>query len=57
MNEACIYILRRQVEELRSLAEQLNDNVLFDAVQKLEEVLIRIEIVLSNGVDYAQNKI
>lgn len=49
MNEICINVLRAKLEEIRELSEQINNELLSDAVQKLEEALISAEKTLAGG--------
>ena len=43
MKEICIDILWTKLKEIRELSDQINNELLLEAVQKLEEVLISEE--------------
>lgn len=47
MNEIGINILRAKLKEVRELSEQINNELLSDAVQKMEEVLMSTEKIVS----------
>ena len=47
MNEIGINILRAKLKEVRELSEQINNELLSDAVQKMEEVLMSTEKIAS----------
>lgn len=47
MNEIGINILRAKLKEVRELSEQINNELLSDAVQKMEEVLMSAEKIVS----------